>query len=74
MPYLKAVFSLGDIIDGETAIDLADSEQGCVERDDDRAHLRMNIAEDVRDAGAVEDDRPGLAARIEAEVEAPAVI
>ena len=72
-PDVQAVMAGGDIVQDNAAVVRRNSVVGSTQRNDDRTHFGMNVAEDVGDALAVEEHRALRMRLVESEVEALAV-
>jgi hypothetical protein len=72
-PDVEAVAAGRDAVHGQAAVGCGDAVVGGAEGDDDGAHLGVDVAEDVGDTFAVEDDGALGVGFVEAEVEALAV-
>src|SRR5690348_18041589 len=70
VPYVQHVPAGRDVGNGNTATAVGDRVMRSVERDDDGAHLRMNVAEDIADPDAVEANVARGSRLVEAEIEA----
>ena len=73
-PRVVSVVTGGEIVDRETAGRIGHRKIGRVERHDLRGHLRMDVAEDATESKRVERLRPHRAYRIQAKIEALAIV
>src|SRR6185436_15706981 len=58
-----------ETIDDEVPVGARGGEERIIEHEENRAHVRMNVTEDLHDAGLREHYRFGVAARVATEVE-----
>src|SRR6185312_760133 len=73
VPDVQLVVAGGDAAQLEASGGIAHRVPRAGHGEDDRAHLRVDVAEDVREAGAVELARARLAGLVEPEIEGPGI-
>src|ERR1700733_15836501 len=72
-PHVEPITSRRYPVDGDIALRSGNSEVWRAQRNDDRTHLRVNIAEDVRNTIAIEPDYASGVSLVEAKVKALSV-
>src|SRR5262249_26326585 len=68
VPDLELIMTFRNVTDCHGAFLIADGKVRGRDRDHNRAHTGVNIAEDVRDSDPIEDDRPRFATGVQAQV------